>query len=55
MKAGKIIGSLALAASLAAVAAPAAAQKTLKVVQHSDLKILDPVWSTAYTSATTAT
>jgi len=30
-------------------AAPAAfAQKTLRVVQHSDLKVLDPIWSTAY-------
>ncbi len=27
---------------------PAAAQKTLKVVMHSDLKILDPIWSGAY-------
>jgi peptide/nickel transport system substrate-binding protein len=32
------------------LAAPAAAQsdKTLRVVMHSDLKILDPVWTTAY-------
>ena len=32
------------------VAAPALAQsgKTLRVVMHSDLKILDPVWTTAY-------
>ncbi len=48
MKARQIIFSFAFAAALAGVAAPAAAQKTLKVVQHSDLKILDPVWSTAY-------
>ena len=29
---------------------PAAAQsnKTLRVVMHSDLKILDPIWTTAY-------
>lgn len=26
----------------------ALAQKTLRVVQHSDLKVLDPIWSTAY-------
>jgi peptide/nickel transport system substrate-binding protein len=31
------------------MAAPALAQpKTLKVVMHSDLKILDPIWTTAY-------
>ncbi len=31
-------------------AGPAAAQsnKTLRVVMHSDLKILDPIWTTAY-------
>ncbi|MBM3567695.1 MAG: ABC transporter substrate-binding protein [Alphaproteobacteria bacterium] len=39
--------ALALGAGFAA--APAAAQqKTLKVVMHSDLKILDPIWTTAY-------
>jgi peptide/nickel transport system substrate-binding protein len=27
---------------------PARAQTTLKVVMHSDLKILDPIWTTAY-------
>ena len=32
------------------LAGPAAAQsnKTLRVVMHSDLKILDPIWTTAY-------
>jgi peptide/nickel transport system substrate-binding protein len=44
--------TLALAAAVAAAclagSAPAAAQKTLRVVMHSDLKILDPVWTTAY-------
>ena len=35
-------------ASLAAIAAPVAAQTTLNVVMHSDLKILDPIWTTAY-------
>jgi peptide/nickel transport system substrate-binding protein len=40
---------LALAGSLL-LAAPVSAQpaKTLRVVMHSDLKILDPVWTTAY-------
>ncbi len=27
---------------------PALAQTTLRVVMHSDLKILDPIWTTAY-------
>ena len=33
---------------LAAVAAPASAETTLRVVMHSDLKIVDPIWTTAY-------
>ncbi|MBL8673681.1 MAG: ABC transporter substrate-binding protein [Rhodospirillales bacterium] len=37
----------ALAAGAVSVAAPAWAQ-TFKVVMHSDLKILDPIWTTAY-------
>jgi peptide/nickel transport system substrate-binding protein len=41
--------AIAAAASLGAMAfaAPVQAQ-TLKVVMHSDLKILDPIWTTAY-------
>src|SRR4249919_2220705 len=40
----------AFAAAVAAIclAAPAHAQKTLRAVMHSDLKILDPIWTTAY-------
>jgi peptide/nickel transport system substrate-binding protein len=34
--------------SLVALAAPALAQTTLRAVMHSDLKILDPIWTTAY-------
>src|SRR5205823_13759423 len=34
--------------SLVAMAAPALAETTLRVVMHSDLKILDPIWTTAY-------
>jgi peptide/nickel transport system substrate-binding protein len=34
--------------SLAALATPASAQTTLRAVMHSDLKILDPIWTTAY-------
>src|SRR5215204_7338822 len=39
-----------LALSALLLAGPALAQqpKTLKVVLHSDLKILDPIWTTAY-------
>src|SRR5213593_4273428 len=29
-------------------AGPASAETTLKVVMHSDLKIVDPIWTTAY-------
>src|SRR5438094_7777926 len=36
--------------SLVAMAAPALAQTTLRVVMHSDLKIVDPIWTTAYIS-----
>ena len=35
------------AATLALLPAIASAQ-TLKVVMHSDVKILDPIWTTAY-------
>src|SRR3546814_727892 len=31
-----------------AAATPAAAETTLRVVMHSDLKIVDPIWTTAY-------
>ena len=36
------------AAAAVSFVAPAQAQKTLRVVMHSDLKILDPIWTTAY-------
>ncbi len=47
-----LVGALA---GLAAVVAgqgtqPAAAELTLRVVMHSDLKIVDPIWTTAYIS-----
>src|SRR6266576_1031395 len=38
----------ACTAGLAAAATPALAQTTLRAVMHSDLKILDPIWTTAY-------
>src|SRR3569623_3059459 len=37
-----------LMACLLAMAVTASAQTTLRVVMHSDLKILDPIWTTAY-------
>ncbi len=40
---------LAAAAFAGAIGVPAAqAQTTLRVVMHSDLKIVDPIWTTAY-------
>ena len=38
------------AAMLACCAFTAEAQKTLRFVPHSDLKIVDPIWTTAYIS-----
>src|SRR5881227_22537 len=42
--------TFAFAAAVTAIclAAPAHAEKTLRAVMHSDLKILDPIWTTAY-------
>jgi peptide/nickel transport system substrate-binding protein len=37
-----------VAAAIGAAVTPAFAQKTLKVVQHSDIKVIDPIWSAAY-------
>src|SRR5215471_2879718 len=37
-----------VAAAIGAAVVPASAQKTLKVVQHSDIKVIDPIWSAAY-------
>ena len=44
----KAILAAACTAGLAVAATPALAQTTLRVVMHSDLKILDPIWTTAY-------
>src|SRR5437899_3311083 len=42
--------ALVAAASVAGLVgvAPAAAQTTIKAVMHSDVKLLDPIWTTAY-------
>src|SRR5205085_1955134 len=39
---------LVAAVALAASVGTAAAQKTVKAVMHSDVKIVDPIWTTAY-------
>src|SRR5215470_18611188 len=44
----KAILAAACTAGIAFAAAPAFAQTTLRAVMHSDLKILDPIWTTAY-------
>ena len=44
----KAILAAACTTGLAAAATPALAQTTLRAVMHSDLKILDPIWTTAY-------
>ena len=46
----RLAGALVAAAAFAAPVAGAYAQSTLKVALHSDLKIVDPVWTTALIS-----
>src|ERR1700754_5127347 len=43
----KFLAVAALAAPISMAAVPASSQ-TLRAVMHSDLKILDPIWTTAY-------
>src|ERR1043165_5968998 len=47
-KAWKIAAAAAAVAAVLALPASANAQTTLKVVMHSDVKIVDPIWTTAY-------
>jgi len=48
---GKLAGlAIAASATMAALPSPATAQTTLRMVAHSDLKILDPIWTTAFIS-----
>jgi len=44
----KAILAAACAVGLSLVATPSFSQTTLKAVMHSDLKIVDPIWTTAY-------
>jgi peptide/nickel transport system substrate-binding protein len=47
----KLRSLLVLATALVA-ASPALAQSTLKIVMHSDLKVIDPIWASAQISRT---
>lgn len=44
----RTLSALVAAAAIPTFAGDALAQKTLRFVPHSDLKILDPIWTTAY-------
>ena len=44
----KTLATAALATALLASLPALAQQSTLRVVPHSDLKIVDPIWTTAY-------
>ena len=44
----KLFAIAAAAVAIVGLAVPAHADKTLRAVLHSDLKILDPIWTTAY-------
>src|ERR1700740_1191074 len=44
----RFLGICLVAAAIGAAVTPASAQKTLRVVQHSDIKVIDPIWSSAY-------
>ncbi len=44
----RLLGLLAACALAVPLAAAAQQPKTLRVVMHSDLKILDPIWTTAF-------
>jgi peptide/nickel transport system substrate-binding protein len=43
-----VLALVSVVALAAGPVAPAAAETTLRVVMHSDLKIVDPIWTTAY-------
>jgi peptide/nickel transport system substrate-binding protein len=47
---GSVVAVPLMVAGMVAGAQPAGAQDTLRVVMHSDLKIVDPIWTTAYIS-----
>ena len=43
-----VVSVFATVLLLGAAVLPVHAQSTLRVVMHSDLKIVDPIWTTAY-------
>src|SRR5690349_824777 len=43
-----ILAATCVGSLMTVAAAPALAETTLRAVMHSDLKILDPIWTTAY-------
>jgi peptide/nickel transport system substrate-binding protein len=45
---GAAVAAGIIGAAQSAIVTPAQAQSTLRVVMHSDLKIVDPIWTTAY-------
>ena len=45
---GQLAACLSLGTGLALAAPAVMAQSTLKMVAHSDLKVLDPIWTTAF-------
>jgi peptide/nickel transport system substrate-binding protein len=45
-----LLGSVVAVPLMAVGVQPASAENTLRVVMHSDLKIVDPIWTTAYIS-----
>jgi peptide/nickel transport system substrate-binding protein len=45
---GLLAGTATLGLALGAASGPASAETVLKAVMHSDLKIVDPIWTTAY-------
>src|SRR6516225_7068175 len=46
----KFLAAIGLATGLAAAGPGGAGAVTLKAVMHSDVKIVDPIWTTAYIS-----
>ena len=46
----RVAAGLLAVGALAAVAPASAQQNVLKVVPHSNLAVLDPIWTTAYMS-----
>ena len=48
MRTAALLGAVGGFAAAVLIAAPAVADPTLRAVMHSDVKIVDPIWTTAY-------